>query len=175
MNSQRERRSIAAPRHSVLGGLVFAALAFGVAAVGAISMRSKGRPDGRWFRRLRKPSFQPPNEVFGPVWTVLYGAIAYSGHRIWRAPASPQRTRALALWSAQLALNGAWTPIFFGARRPALALADLVALDVAAGAYALSSRRVDRRASLAVVPYLGWLAFATALNAGIVAGNQTAR
>lgn len=160
-------------RSRALVGLGLTALCFGIAAMGgAVTVRGRGRPDGAWFRSLRKSPLQPPGRVFGPVWTVLYGLIAYSGYRIWRAPRSRQRTRALALWGTQLALNGAWTPLFFGARRPVAALADLVALDVVAGAYAVTAREVDPGAALAVTPYLAWSGFATYLNGSIVARNR---
>ncbi|HLL21238.1 MAG TPA: TspO/MBR family protein [Kofleriaceae bacterium] len=159
-------------RKNALAGLAFAALSYGAAALGTLTMRGKGSPQGLWYRSRRKPSFQPPAQAFAPVWTVLYGTIAYSGWRIWRAKKSPERTKALRLWGTQLALNAAWTPLFFGARKPALALADIVALDVAAGTYAVAARDVDRHAALAVTPYLAWIAFATALNAGIVAKNR---
>lgn len=134
-------------------------------------MRSRGAPGRLWFRLLRKAPGQPPERVFGPVWTVLYGLIAYSGWRIWNAPSSPQRDRALALWVGQLTLNAAWTPLFFGARRPVAALVDVVALDAAAGAYVATTLDVDRTAALAFVPYLSWLGFATYLNGAIVARN----
>jgi tryptophan-rich sensory protein len=167
--NRARNRSLA---HTVLAGIGAAAAAYGAAGLGALTMRGTGRPDGRWFRSLRKPRVQPPNWIFGPVWTVLYATIAYSGWRIWRAPRSPERTRALSLWGTQLALNAAWTPLFFGARKPALALADIAALDAAAVAYAVSARNVDRRAAWIVTPYLGWLGFATMLNASIVVKNR---
>lgn len=135
-------------------------------------MRGKGRPQGSWYRGLRKPSFQPPGWVFGPAWTVLYAAIAYSGWRVWKAPPSRERDRALRLWGLQLALNAAWTPLFFGARRPGIALVDIVALDVAASGYAVSARAVDRPAAIIAFPYLAWLGFATLLNATIAAKNR---
>jgi tryptophan-rich sensory protein len=157
---------------SLVAALGFGAVCAGVAALGTLTMRGKGRPGGRWFRKLDKPAFQPPSWVFGPVWTLLYGAIAYSGFRVWRTADSADRTRALGLWAAQLALNGGWTPLFFGARKPAIALADLAALDGAATAYLKSAAKVDRTAALAVAPYLGWIGFATAINAAIVAKNR---
>ncbi len=134
-------------------------------------MRGRGAPGRLWFRTLRKAPAQPPARVFGPVWTVLYGLIAYSGWRIWNAPDSPARRRALALWAGQLTLNGAWTPLFFGARRPVAALVDVVALDATASAYAATALGVDRPAALALAPYLAWLGFATYLNGAIVARN----
>jgi translocator protein len=153
------------------GKVLFAALSYGAAALGALTMRGRGAPDGLWYNSLQKPSFQPPSWAFGPVWTVLYGTIAYSGYRIWRAPKSPERARALTLWGAQLALNAAWTPLFFGARQPGVALADIIALDLAAGAYTAAAATVDATAAKVVAPYLAWISFATVLNAAIVAKN----
>jgi len=165
-SDQREHRGLAA--------LGFVAATAGVAALGTIVMRGRGNPKGLWFRALRKPKFQPPNYVFGPVWTVLYSAIAYAGYRIWRAPDSKQRSAALGLWAAQLILNGAWTPLFFGARKPRIALGDVIALDAAALAFTATAATVDKPAAAIIAPYLGWLGFATALNAKIVAKNPSA-
>ena len=156
---------------SIGARLGFTLLSYGAAALGTLTMRGKGRPDGPWFRTLAKPSFEPPSWVFGPVWTVLYGTIAYAGYRVWKAPRSARRTRALALWGTQLALNAAWTPLFFGARKPTAALADIAALDVAAGAFAAQAANVDVRAAVAFAPYLAWLSFASLLNGSIVAKN----
>lgn len=153
--------------HGGLAALAFGALSYGASAIGALVMKKKGPADGLWYRSLPKPPFQPPAWVFGPVWTALYGAIAYSGYRVWKAPKSPERTRALALWGTQLVLNGAWTPLFFGAHKPRLALADLLALDAAATAYTAAAAKVDKRAAAIVSPYLAWLAFATTLNGAI--------
>ncbi|MDX2088873.1 MAG: TspO/MBR family protein [Kofleriaceae bacterium] len=177
ISHDRELAAVSVERartRSVLAGLGFALACYGVAALGTLTMRGRGSPNRWWFRSLRKPSFQPPDRVFAPVWTILYGTIAYSGWRIWKRPPSRRRSAALGLWAAQLVLNGAWTPLFFGARRPRAALVDLIALDVAASAYTASAARIDRMASLAFVPYLGWLGFATVLNAKIVAKNPNA-
>ncbi|HEX4455945.1 MAG TPA: TspO/MBR family protein [Kofleriaceae bacterium] len=159
-------------KHSALVALGFGALAYGAATLGALAMRGKGRPNGLWFRRLRKPRFEPPNRAFGPVWTVLYATIAYAGWKIWRAEPSPARTRALALWGTQLGFNALWTPLFFGARKPGLALADMAALDATAIGFAAVAREVEPAAAKAFVPYLGWLGFATALNTAIVVKNR---
>ena len=154
---------------------VLAGLCYGAAALGTLTMRGRGRPGGAWFRGLRKPAAQPPDRVFGPVWALLYATIAYSGWRVGKTPRGAARRRALTLWGTQLALNAAWTPLFFGARRPALALFDLVAVDTAAALYAAAAARVDRRAAGAFVPYLGWLGFATYLDASIVRRNPPSR
>jgi tryptophan-rich sensory protein len=151
--------------------LGFGALCAGAAALGSLTMIGRGSPSKSWYRLLAKPPAQPPSAVFGPVWTVLYGLIAYSGYRVYKAPSSPQRTRALAAWGTQLALNAAWTPLFFGAQKPTIALVDIGVLDASVLAYTLLARKVDKRAAVAVLPYLGWIGFATYLNAGIVAKN----
>src|SRR5690606_3248713 len=106
---EQARPSPAQRRRHVLGAVVFGGLVTGVAALGTLAMRGRGRPSGLWYRALRKSRAQPPGRVFGPVWSALYGLIAYAGYRLWRAPASRARTGALALWGTQLALNGAWT------------------------------------------------------------------
>jgi translocator protein len=165
------RTTRSARRRGLLAGLGLSALSYGVAALGAWTMRGRGARGELWFRALRKAPMQPPDRVFGPVWVVLYGLIAYSGWRIWNAPKTSRRDRALALWAGQLALNGAWTPLFFGARRPVAALIDVIALDATAVAYVTTARSVDRTAAIAFAPYLAWLGFATYLNGAIVARN----
>jgi tryptophan-rich sensory protein len=125
-----------------------------------------------WYNlELEKPPFQPPREVFAPAWTALYAAMTASVARVYEAPPSRARTRALTLWGAQLALNTGWSAIFFGARRPGLALVELGALLVAVGAYTHQARKVDRRAAQLMLPYLGWTAFAMLLNEEIVRRN----
>jgi tryptophan-rich sensory protein len=82
------------------------------AAGGALTRRSVAT----WYPALRKPSWTPPSQAFGPVWIVLYAQMAYSAQRVARS-SDPRRRRALALWWLQPGLNAAWTPVFFGARR----------------------------------------------------------
>lgn len=127
-----------------------------------------------WYEGLDRPSFTPPSWAFGPVWTVLYGLIAVSGWRVWRAEPGPARTRALGLWGTQLALNAGWTPLFFGQRRPKASLVDVVALLGAVGAYAWAARRVDRPAAAMMLPYVAWVGLATALNFEIARRNPDA-
>ncbi|MFI7697160.1 TspO/MBR family protein [Nonomuraea sp. NPDC049655] len=122
-----------------------------------------------WYRRLRKPRWQPPSQVFGLVWTPVYALIAYAGARA--LTSGDDRAGVARALGANLALNAAWTPLFFGARSPRLALADIVALDAANLVLLRRFLRADRRAGLALLPYVGWTAFATALNASIAARN----
>jgi translocator protein len=146
----------------------FAAATALAAGLGAVSTR-RGR--GLWYRALRKPPGQPPPQVFGPVWTALYGLMSASAYRVSRTPPSPARSRALGLWWKQLALNAAWSPLFFGAHRARLALADLVALAATLADYTRTAAKVDRPAAWLMAPYLGWLGYAGYLNLGIVRRN----
>jgi tryptophan-rich sensory protein len=148
---------------------VFSALTF---TAGTLSARVTGGARQGWYKRLRKPAFQPPGAVFAPVWTALYGLIAVSGWRVWNQPTGPARSRALALWGLQLGLNSAWSFLFFGRRRPDASLLDIAALGPAIAAYALAARQVDRGAAWMMAPYLGWVAFATLLNEEIVRLNR---
>jgi tryptophan-rich sensory protein len=127
----------------------------------------------RWYAARHKSRLNPPPAVFAPVWTTLYTLIAVAGWRVYRRPRSRARTRALALWSAQLAFNAAWTPLFFGKRQPKAALVDLAAMFAATAGFAATARNVDRTASRLMVPYLGWTAFAGYLNAVVARGEFT--
>jgi tryptophan-rich sensory protein len=90
---------------------------------------------------------------------------------VWRGAPGPARTRALALWGTQLALNAGWSAVFFGARRPRAALVEIGALLASIAGYAAAARKVDRPAAWLVAPYAAWTAFAAVLNAGIVRRN----
>jgi benzodiazapine receptor len=160
---QRRSRLSSTVALATFGGLT--------AAVAVVGARATTLHVDDWYDGLRKPWFTPPKAVFGPVWSGLYVLSALSGWRVWRMPRSKQRTRALVLWGAQLALNAAWSPLFFGLRRPRSALADLALLGAAVAAFAVMARRVDRPAAYMTLPYLGWLGFAGALNEEIVRLN----
>jgi tryptophan-rich sensory protein len=98
--------------------------------------------------------------------------MAYSAWRVWRAPSSPARTRALALWATQLGLNAAWSPTFFRAKQPRAAMLVVSSLLPVLGAYVRVAWQVDKLAATALVPYLGWTGFATFLNREIVRKNR---
>lgn len=149
----------------------FGSLVAGAATYGARFAPRKGRTR-RWYRRLEKPPFNPPQAVFPPVWTALYTLIALSAWRVWRNRTGRKRSAALALWGGQLIANAAWSKLFFGARRPGAALADSVALLAGTGAYTLVTRDMDRRAAALMLPYAAWVAFATLLNEEIVRRNR---
>jgi translocator protein len=147
----------------------FGALTTGSALLGARATRGGSQ---RWYRRLRKPPFQPPSWAFGVVWPVLYGLMTVSAWRVWNRPGGPSRSWALLLWGAQLGFNALWSPLFFGQRRKRAALVDLAALGVSLAGYTAVTRRVDRAAAWMMAPYLAWVAYAGALNEEIVRLNR---
>lgn len=142
---------------------------FAVAVFAAALSGGKFRPDA-WYKALAKPSWNPPNWVFAPVWTVLYIGIAFAGWLAWR-DGGDARNALIALWVAQLLLNAAWSWLFFGRHRIDLALADVTAMAVVIVAFiALAMPSVPVAAWL-FVPYLAWGSFALALNATILRLN----
>lgn len=161
-------------RHKLLAAAAFAAPVVAAAVAGA---RFGPADDAtqRWYRRLRKAPFNPPNSVFSPVWTALYASIAASGYRVWAAPDHRLRRPAIALWATQLAANAAWSPIFFGRRNPTAALAVLAAQLGVGTAYAATAARVDRPAGGLMAPTLAWTAFAGVLNEEVVRRNPDER
>lgn len=124
-----------------------------------------------WYAGLDKPWFTPPNAVFGPAWTLLYLMMAVAAWRVSLVPASAQKRRALVLFALQLALNGLWSPAFFGLESPRLGLVVILALLVALLATIAAFARLDRPAFLLLVPYVLWVGYATLLNAAIVVLN----
>lgn len=120
-----------------------------------------------WYPALIKPSWTPPDWVFGPVWTILYIMIAISGWLIYRAENSSDRTLALLFYGVQLALNFAWSFLFFSMRSPLLGLLDIILLCLFIILTITRAWKVNYIASLLLIPYLLWILYATSLNAGI--------
>ncbi len=145
-----------------LAGFVAGCLAiYGIAgALTAVSV-------GGWYQDLDKPAFNPPDWVFAPVWAALYLLMAVSAWRVWRRRQHPGRRRALTLFALQLALNLAWSGLFFGLQAVGAALVEIVALWLAIVATGVAFMRIDRAAAWLLVPYAAWVAFAAVLNAAI--------
>ena len=150
----------------VLAGLL--AASFVVAFVGGLA--STTGVDG-WYSAADKPPWTPPNWLFGPVWTVLYTAMAVAAWLVWRRWGWHGARAALILYGAQLALNAIWTPLFFGAEQLWLGLAVITALDVVLAATVVAFFRKSKPAGWLLVPYLAWCLYATSLNAGVAALN----
>jgi len=141
-------------------------------AVGGLAALVSGPAVSDWLPPLDQPRFQPPDWVFGPVWTVFYGLIGMSW-RITHDTGAGQARRAAEGWLAvQLVLNAAWSYIFFGQRRIGWALVDSALLATAVAVALYKVRRVSGAAAILLVPYLAWVIFATALNAALWHKNR---
>ncbi len=127
----------------------------------------------RWYRHLDKPAWQPPGAAFAPAWTALYGLMAVASARALDRLEEPKDQRAFALaFGANLVLNAGWNWVFFRARRPRWALAEILMMEVSTLDLVRRARTADTRAGAMLVPYAGWVAFATALNAAIGRRNS---
>ena len=152
-------------RKGILAAAISIGLALAVAAIGGLATSSSV---GSWYVTLNKPSFNPPSAVFGPVWTALYILMALAAWRVWRSPAAEDKLRpALILYGVQLALNLAWSLIFFGLRRPDLAMIEIAVLLAAIVATTAAFARIDRPAAWMMAPYIAWVSFASVLNFAI--------
>ncbi|WP_448612587.1 TspO/MBR family protein [Modestobacter sp. URMC 112] len=128
-------------------------------------------PTSRWFRSLDKPSWYPPPQTFGIVWTALYAGTAWAaGEVLSRADPGRQRSFARA-YAVNLVLNTGWTPLFFRAHRPWPAAAECAVLTVSTGDLVRRAAAVSGPAAVVLTPYAGWTAFATALTAAIARRN----
>ena len=124
-----------------------------------------------WYQAAAKPAWTPPDAVFGPVWTVLYTGMAVAAWRVWDRHGWSGARAALITYGVQLALNCAWTPVFFGAQQVGAGLAVILSLDAAILATIIAFHRLDKAAAAILVPYLAWCLYATTLNAGILVLN----
>lgn len=141
-----------------VGFLLFLVLTVGGGlAIGYITL------PGEWYAGLVKPSFNPPNWIFAPVWTILYILIAVAGWRVWDL----DMTSAQQFWWAQLVLNFLWSPTFFGFQQMGFALLVIALLLVSIIAFIRVTWEPERPAALMFIPYLVWVAFATLLNASL--------
>lgn len=144
-----------------LAGWIALSLAAG-AVGGFASLRA-----AEFYRTLDTPPWAPPSWLFGPVWTVLYVMMGVAAWMVWRERERRPVRGALALFVVQLALNALWTWLFFAWRVGAAALTEIVVLSLVVVATIAAFARVRRTAAWLLVPYLGWLAYATALTAAI--------
>ena len=145
-------------------GLVLLAFIVGCQAAGGVGALATS---ATWYRELARPSWAPPGWLFGPVWITLYTSMAVAAWLVWRRPASVERTRALRWFAVQLALNAAWSPVFFGLRSLGGGLVVIAALLAAIVATIRAFAPCSRPAAALLVPYLAWVGFASALNAAL--------
>jgi tryptophan-rich sensory protein len=150
---------------SQLRGLfVSGAVCFAAATIGSLVTTPN---IGGWYAALHKPAWTPPNWVFGPVWTALYLAMAVAAWLVWRRTAWPESRGPLGWFLVQLALNAAWSWLFFGAKMPGAALAELIVLWVAIAVTLALFWRRSAVAGMLLVPYLLWVTYAATLNLAI--------
>jgi benzodiazapine receptor len=142
--------------------LVCIVVCLGAAGIGSLLTTPSLRP---WYEGLSKPRWNPPNWLFGPVWTILYLAMAIAAWLVWRkagVTAAPMQ-----LFLTQLVLNVAWSALFFRLRSPGLAFTEIVILWFAILATTIEFWRAVPAAGWLLLPYLIWVGYATALNFSI--------
>ncbi len=139
-----------------LGGWL--ALTFAAASLGALFL------PGEWYAALKKPSWNPPNWIFAPVWTALYTIMAVAAWLVWRRGGFVRQRTPLTLFLLQLFLNAMWSPLCFGAKNLGLALVDIIFLWIVLAATVFSFRKTFWPAGALLAPYLAWVTFATVLN-----------
>jgi translocator protein len=152
--------------------LVLLLVASAVAAsLGAIFGPASGTGLGvdSWYKTIVKPSWNPPNWIFGPVWTTLYIMMAVAAWRVWTKTTIAAAIRHTAMWiyASQLLVNGSWSALFFGLQSPALALGCIVLMWALIVLTILRFKPIDALAAWLLVPYLAWVSFATFLNSTI--------
>lgn len=142
---------------------ILALLVFMLACTAAATPGLVFRP-GSWYRDLAKPSWRPPDWLFGPVWLLLYLSIAVSGWLVWQRAGIDGAALTLSVYALQLVLNGLWSVVFFGLRRPDLAFAEILCLWLSILATIVAFHPVDKIAAYLFVPYALWVTFAAVLN-----------
>lgn len=155
-------------RHEFLLALLGFGLASFAAAIGGILFRP-----GAWYQQLNKPTWGPPDWLFAPVWTLLYVTIAVAGWMIWREADFRDALLPLSVYGIQLLLNAAWSPIFFCLHRIGWALLEMTLLWLSIVTTILLFYQVQAAAATLLVPYLGWVSFAWALNLSLWQHNRS--
>ncbi|KAI7351902.1 TspO/MBR-related protein [Hortaea werneckii] len=150
-----------------------AAILLPIAAGTAVGFSTRPKETQRTYLALRQPPLRPPPQVFGPVWTLLYGLMGYAAYRAWNVGVGSFDAKKVllakqgaTLYTIQLGLNLIWMPIFFRFKRPIEATVDLAALVGVTGYLTYIWGQVDEVAGWCLAPYMAWLGFATYLSAG---------
>jgi tryptophan-rich sensory protein len=144
-----------------IGLVVFVAVCLGAGGLGAIATTPEIQG---WYKTLAKPTWNPPDSVFGPVWTTLFVLMGVAAWLVWQQGGRKVATLPLALFALQLVLNIAWSWIFFGLHQPGWAFVEIVVLWLAILATTLAFFRCSKLAGWLLVPYLAWVSFASVLN-----------
>jgi len=126
---------------------------------------------GSWYLNLNKPLFNPPNWIFGPVWSILYLMIAISFYLVWKKKTLSRIRKSFQLFLLQLVLNFMWSLLFFGLHQPLLAFVDIILLWIFILLMIMEFKNESKLASYLLIPYLFWVTFASILNLSIVLLN----
>lgn len=148
-----------------MGLLFWLVICFFTAWVGA--QVSPGIASTEWYDSLQKPDWNPPNWLFGPVWTTLYTMMAVAAWLVWKNRPLSESKLALGIFVIQLFLNGLWSQIFFGMQEVGWALAEIILLLVAIVATTYLFFQKERLAGWLMIPYIAWVSFAAVLNGAI--------
>jgi translocator protein len=149
------------PKYPWLGLVIFLVICFAAAGIGGAVTTPK---IGSWYATLAKPSWNPPNWVFGPIWSALYFCMAVAAWLAWRQGGAEQARVPLALFGVQLVLNVLWSCIFFGLEMPGFAFVEVLPFWAMIAATMVAFWRRSMVAGLLFVPYLAWVSFASMLN-----------
>jgi translocator protein len=149
------------PARSALALTGWLVVTFAAAAMGGFFL------PGEWYARLQKPAWNPPNWIFGPVWTALYTIMAVMAWLVWKRGGFVGQRIALSLFLLQLGFNALWSPLFFGLRQPGLAFVDILLLWLALLATVMAFWKARPLAGAMLLPYLAWVSFASVLNFAI--------
>jgi len=153
-----------------IGLVVFVVVCLGAGGLGAVATTPE---IDNWYQTLSKPSWNPPDSVFGPVWTTLYIMMGIAAWLVWQPRGVRDAAVPLALFGLQLVLNVAWSWIFFGWHQPGWAFVEIVVLWLAIATTILAFESRSKTAAWLLVPYLAWVSFASVLNFAIWRMNAT--
>lgn len=137
-------------------------------AVGALGSFFTMESVGTWYTTIEKPFFNPPNWIFGPVWTLLFILMGVAFYLVWKKNFGNDKQKTIGIYAAQLVLNFVWSILFFALHSPLLALINILILWVLIFLNIKIFGKIDPKAGYLLVPYLAWVSFATLLNASIV-------
>lgn len=148
-------------RAQSVGLITFVLLCLGAGGLGAVATTPE---IAGWYKALSKPWWNPPDYIFGPVWTTLYLVMAIAAWLVWRPAGFAAAATPLTLFAVQLGLNLAWSWIFFGMHQPGWAFLEVIVLWLAIMATTVAFFRCSRIAAYLMLPYLAWVSFAAMLN-----------
>jgi tryptophan-rich sensory protein len=157
---------------SIVGAVIWVAVCYSAGVVGS---RFTGPAVAGWYGDVNKPSWTPPNSLFGPVWSALYLMMGLAAWLVWRKAGFSGAPGAMLLFGLQLIANAAWSGIFFGLRRFDLGFLEIVVLWALILVTVIAFWRHDARAAMLLLPYLAWVSYASALNFAIWRLNPIAR